>query len=84
MEILNALKSIAQEQNAAFPQYAGHFDAYVLVRMKRTVHTKMGMAFMRGEMAIASPMTREGYRTVYSIRNRVDTSVPESSVSIVQ
>lgn len=76
-----SIRTIAAAQVAQYPQYAGHFDHYCLVLIKRDVETKMGLAFVRGEFAIASPVaepspwTSEKFVTVWSRRNEIDTSV---------
>lgn len=81
---LAALIAMADKQNSAYPQYAGHFDSYRLVRISRDYRTKMGLAFVKGEIAIASPIVEvirggpfEGEQafTVYSTRNECNTSV---------
>lgn len=88
---LEALKDIAAAQVAQYPQYRGHFDGYRLVRIKRAVRTKLGLAFAAGEYAIAAParptvlpMTGSRYVTVWSLRNGIDTSVPFWDVEEVQ
>lgn len=87
--VLANLVAQAQADMAKYPQYKGHFAGYVLVRIERTITTKMGVAFRAGEMAIAAPVTHESvsaagkagrFATVYSHSNRCDTSVPADSV----
>ena len=81
-----ALKATAAAQVAQYPQYAKHFDRYCLVRIKRDVTTKAGLAFARGEYAIASPVakpsswTSEKFVTVWSRKNEIDTSVKSADV----
>jgi len=76
-----SLRAIAAEQVSKYPQYAGHFKRYCLVRIKSDVTTKMGLAFACGEYAIASPVaepttwTSEKFVTVWSRKNQIDTSV---------
>lgn len=78
------LIQIANEQNAKYPQYRGHFDNYVLVRVKRRVKTKLGVAFEKNDIAIADPEVREnGFRIVYSNMNGVDTSVNERDIEVL-
>lgn len=84
---LTTLKATATAQVARWPQYNGHFSGYRLVRIKCDVKTKMGLAFARGEYAIAidqDPDPRrvrcEKFITVWSRRNQVDTSVRNSDV----
>ena len=84
---LECLKAIAAKQVARYPQYKGHFAGYRLVRIKCDVKTKMGLAFARGEFAIAIDRDLEPHRvrcekfiTVWSKRNQIDTSVRSSDV----
>lgn len=86
------LIATANKQNAAYPQYTGHFDRYVLVRIKRKVTTKMGLAFGFGELAIAKPegdIVESGRfagrktMTVYSVSNQCDTSVFATDVELI-
>jgi hypothetical protein len=51
---LKHLQSTATQQVAQWPQYAGHFSGYALVRIKSEVKTKAGLAFTSGEYAIAT------------------------------
>lgn len=83
-----SLKATAAAQVAQYPQYAGHFANYRLVRIKRDVKTKLGLAFARGEYAIgiihrdALPNLPSSGKsvTVWSRRNGVDTSVRATDV----
>ena len=85
---LRSLLAIATAQVARWPQYAGHFTNYRLVRIKREVTTKAGLAFARGEFAIAIEkkealpnLPSSGkFVTVWSRRNEVDTSVRTTDV----
>lgn len=84
---LKSLKVIAAARVAQYPQYGGHFTSYRLVRIKRDVKTKMGLAFTRGEYAIATEQDLtpnrvrcEKFVTVWSRRNEVDTSIRASDV----
>lgn len=85
---LRHLQDTATAQVAQWPQYAGHFASYKLVRLKRDVRTKAGLAFKSGEYAIATK-PREAlpalpssgkFITVWSRRNKVDTSVRVADV----
>lgn len=90
---LEALKAHAAAQLAALPQYNGHFKDYVLVVVKQRTVTKLGLAFEKGEVAIAKPEMHTSpnrwmsqnfrFRFVYSIRNRCDTSLPERDVEVL-
>ena len=80
---LTSLKATATAQVAKYPQYKNHFTTYRLVRIKSDVKTKMGLAFARGEFAIATEKKDElpglpssgKFVTVWSRRNQIDTSV---------
>lgn len=54
---LTALRAAAIAAMAPYPQYLRHFDAYRLVRVKRDVRTKMGLAFIKGAIATAREAT---------------------------
>jgi len=77
---LHHLQSAATEQVAQYPQYTGHFAGYKLVKLKRDVKTKAGLAFTQGEYAIAAPRRDEmhilpssgKFVTVWSRRNKID------------
>jgi hypothetical protein len=83
-----SLVSIASAQVAQYPQYKGHFAGYKLVRIKREVKTKAGLAFAVGEYAIATSVRDElpnlpssgRFVTVWSRRTKVDTSVKTTDV----
>lgn len=85
---LKSLMTTAAAQVARHPQYRNHFTGYRLVRVKRDVKTKGGLAFARGEFAIAAEKKDElpglpssgRFVTVWSRRNQVDTSVRVSDV----
>jgi hypothetical protein len=80
---LQHLQSTATAQVAQWPQYREHFASYKLVKIKNDVKTKAGLAFSRGEYALATPHRDElpglpssgKFVTVWSRRNKVDTSV---------
>lgn len=85
---LMSLKALAASQVARYAQYKDHFAGYRLVRVKCDVKTKAGLAFARGEFAIATEKKDERpglpssgrFVTVWSRRNQVDTSVRISDV----
>ncbi len=90
--IRKQLVAKADAQMARWPQYKGHFDGYVVVRVKKDLKTKMGLAFAAGEVAIASPAvhfpdggpyTKIPFVTVYSSRNACDTSIRKSQVEFL-
>lgn len=85
---LTSLRATAAAQIAHYPQYKNHFASYRLVRIKCDVKTKMGLAFSRGEYAIAIEKTDERadlpssgkFVTVWSRKNKIDTSVRVTDV----
>lgn len=85
---LTSLVATAAAQVAQYSQYRNHFASYRLVRVKCDVKTKAGLAFARGEFAIATEKKDElpglpssgRYVTVWSRRNRIDTSVRVTDV----
>lgn len=52
------LKKSAERAVSHLPQYAGCFDNYILIRIKKTIKTKLGVAFIVNEFAIAEPVVR--------------------------
>lgn len=84
---LTKLKASAAAQVARHPQYKNHFTGYRLVRLKSDVKAQGGLAFTRGEYAIAIDQDPEPGRvrcekfvTVWSRRNQGDTSVRGTDV----
>ena len=85
---MTCLKATAAAQVAQYPQYKGHFTNYRLVRLKCDVKTKAGLAFARGEYALATEKKDElpglpsngKFVTVWSRRNQIDTSVRVTDV----
>ena len=85
---LTSLKAIAAAQVSQYPQYKDHFAGYRLVRVTRDVTTKAGLAFARGEYAIAIEKQDDlpglpssgKYVTVWSRRTKIDTSVRVADV----
>jgi hypothetical protein len=85
---LQRLQETAAAQVTQYPQYKNHFTSYRLVRITRDVKTKMGLAFTRGEFAIATEKKDElpglpssgKFVTVWSRRNQIDTSVRVTDV----
>jgi hypothetical protein len=85
----NELLVQANAHHVQYPQYAGHFDRYVLVRAVHRIKTKMGVAIEIGDYVLANPTSRtiecgpfigKKARIIYSFRNKSDTSVPADSV----
>lgn len=88
MTIRERLIEDARMQKRDFPQYAGKYEDYVLVRIHDDVKTKSGRAFMKGQLAIAKPKTGAFVisiptRIVYSPATKVDTSVHEYLVEVI-
>lgn len=85
---LTCLKAAATAQVAQYPQYKGHFTNYRLVRVLKEVKTKAGLAFARGEYALATEKkdvlpdlpSNGRFVTVWSRRNQMDTSVRMTDV----
>lgn len=85
---LRHLQSTATQQVAQWPQYAGHFSGYKLVKIKSEVKTKAGLAFARGEYALATKHSNDlpglpssgRFVTVWSRRHQIDTSVRATEV----
>lgn len=67
------VRTAADVFHRPYPQYVGHFDGYVAVRVTEPVRTKMGQAFEAGDFTIATK--RDGEWTAYSWRNAVDTGL---------
>lgn len=89
IKIRNLTKAAAA-QVAEYPQYAGHFEGRRLARVKRSVATKMGHAFARGELVLAvnrkmfpeslDSDAGEWTVTAWSMSNAIDTSLRGSDV----
>ena len=85
---LQSLKATAAAQVAQSPQYKGHFATYRLVRVTCDVKTKAGLAFSRGEYALATEKKDElpglpssgRFVTVWSRKNKIDTNVHTTDV----
>lgn len=77
---IGGLRDRAYAQVAQWPQYTrARFDHYVPIRIKRTVKTKAGIAFRKGEVVLAQTIVRyygtKSYVTAWSFSNKVDTSI---------
>lgn len=85
---LTHLQATAAAQVSQHPQYTGHFTNYRLVRIRCDIRTKVGLAFARGEYALATKKEDElphlpssgKFVTVWSRRNRIDTSIRVSDI----
>ena len=89
---IEKLKCIAASQVSNYPQYAGHFDNYVLIKIKKDIKSKLGISFKAGELAIAAPGVREfkdsagknrKMVTAWSTRNEIDTSINFKDVEFI-
>lgn len=68
----------AQRDHVMYPQYEGHWetDDWFLVRFTDQVETKLGEAFLRGDVTIARLDDDDrGTLMAYSRRNHIDTSI---------
>lgn len=87
------LIAAASAAHANFPQYKGHWDDFVLVRVTATIKTVLGLAFGKGEIALAAKERHLGTGmvngffcddipslTVYSVRNECDTIISPAKV----
>lgn len=59
LAIMESLRQEAEQSHQQYPQYKGYWDGWVLVRINRTITTKMGLAFVEGQYALANPTTEE-------------------------
>lgn len=83
-----AAREHARERTEGLPQYEGKFEDWVPVQVKRSVRTKMGLAFKRGEFSIAAPDGSFAasdpwtgrQRLVWSVRNGIQTAVDAEHV----
>lgn len=92
MTDLAELKRQAEAQVAGQPRYAGMFDRYIPVRLKRTITTKQGVAFEEGEVALAAPDSvpvesgpqggRRG-RLVWSMKHQVNAGVYDGDLEFL-
>lgn len=82
------IRAIAYSAHAEYPQFNNHWQNWKLVRLKRSVTTKAGQAFVEGDFALMSnsankDQQRRQFRTVYSIRNGVDTSIALADIDLI-
>lgn len=93
-KILENLKKDANYAHRQFPQYAGHWDAWVLGRITKKISTKGGLAFEKGDVVLVNPNSLtyqipEGPKkgivspTCYSFRCKVDCSLGGNFVEII-
>jgi len=78
----------AEAEHRQYPQYQDHWSGpeWRLARITRGVRTKMGQAFVTGDVTIIRP-NRDGdprFVTAYSTRNKIDTSIPAIRVACLE
>lgn len=72
---------LADRRHASYPQYAGHWNAWTLGRLRRDVITKGGVRFLAGDIVLVKPADRRlavsafPDTTAYSVRGAVDCAV---------
>jgi hypothetical protein len=90
--VRKGVREQAVAKHAQYPQYKGHWDGdeWFVVRLKRKVRTKMGVAFEKDELTIArdpDDRDREAGLPIsvcaYSVSNGIDTWVPVEWVEVV-
>lgn len=82
---LIAEAAAAHEQ---YPQFAGYWDGWELSLITETIRTKAGLSFEKGDRVLVEPGLRTDpfngqlirYRTAYSPRTRMNTSLPAHNV----
>lgn len=88
----DSLIAKAKEQVKQYPQYDKLFDNCVVVKIRKNIKTKMGLAFEKDEITLAEPSVRSfidlnGKRrtmmTVWSYKNRIHTSINAKDVVII-
>lgn len=82
-EVRSSIIESAEQATAKFPQYRGKWDGHKLIRVKRTIKTKLGVAFVAGELTVAQDATLglqpkyqdevKGCVSAWSKRNGIDT-----------
>jgi hypothetical protein len=86
-DALEALKADAVASHLQHPQYNGHWDGFVLARVKKAVRTKMGVAFEKGDLALVQTGDHTlgaDAVTAYSNRNGCDTALRAKDIEIVR
>jgi hypothetical protein len=87
--VSKGVRDDAARKHAQYPQYEGHWDGdeWIVVRLKRNVSTKMGLAFEKGELTIAKAVENDEHLTdgwfAYSLKNGIDTWVRKEWVEVV-
>ena len=79
----DAARMVATSTHRAYPQYAGKWDAHVPFVVLSKVTTKLGTAFLPGDVVLSRPASvRLGSftgRSCYSVRNGIETSLGGAS-----
>lgn len=77
---------MAERFLSEYPQYQGHFDKHIKVRVNKNVRTKMGQAFVAGDITIGAWCVSEvigRYFCAVSWRNGcVETAVNPEEVTV--
>jgi len=81
--IKSTIKAKAEAAHAAYPQYKNHWNGWALVQVTKIVKTKFGVAFLKGEMSLGKYEPETGFWTVYSVSNKIDTSVNAKHVKVI-
>jgi len=90
-DIRQQLIDRASASMSQYPQYKGQFDRYVLCRVKRTIKTKRGVAFTKGEVTICDPDNFPdvglaemcNHRSVWSFTNKCGTLLDNSDLELL-
>lgn len=73
------VRAVAATAHAAYPQYNGYWDGaeWRLVRIRRNVRTKAGVAFCKGDYTLLrhAEYADGPSETAYSIRNQCNTGL---------
>ena len=92
-ELRAKLIADAEAAHAQYPQYKGHWDNWILGRVKRRIAMrKTGWHLEKGTVLLMEPQAEplgmgphagEDFRIVYSPVSNMDTSVPDSHLEII-
>lgn len=83
LEAQAMIRQIAEVKSSIYPQYQGYWDGWVLVRVKKTIRTKMGVAFEKGDLTLMDPEIEcDEFVTCYSIRNDINTLIERKYVTL--
>lgn len=78
--------AMADAEHRQYPQYRDHWSGpeWRVATITRDIRTKMGVAFVAGDVTIVRPDDDPHYVTAYSARNRIDTTIPASRVRYLE